>query len=42
LIIAATARRHGLSVLTDNVQEFARVPGLHVIPFAPESDSPKD
>lgn len=33
LIIAATARCHGLSVLTDNVQEFSRVPGLRVIPF---------
>lgn len=31
LIIAATARLHGLSVLTDNVQEFSRVPGLTVI-----------
>jgi len=35
LIIAATARCHNLSVLTDNVQEFARVPALRVIPFAP-------
>lgn len=33
LIIAATARCHNLSLLTDNVQEFSRVPGLHVIPF---------
>jgi predicted nucleic acid-binding protein len=33
LIIAATARCHDLSLLTDNVQEFSRVPGLHVIPF---------
>jgi len=33
LIIAATARCHDLSVLTDNVQEFSRVPGLRVIPF---------
>jgi len=33
LIIAATARYHDLSVLTDNVQEFSRVPGLRVIPF---------
>jgi tRNA(fMet)-specific endonuclease VapC len=33
LIIAATARCHNLSVLTDNVQEFSRVPGLNVIPF---------
>lgn len=34
LIIAATARCHDLSLLTDNVQEFSRVAGLHVIPFA--------
>jgi len=33
LIIAATARCHDLSLLTDNVQEFSRVPGLKVIPF---------
>ena len=33
LIIAATARYHDLSILTDNVDEFSRVPGLHVIPF---------
>jgi tRNA(fMet)-specific endonuclease VapC len=33
LIIAATALCHELSVLTDNVDEFSRVPGLHVIPF---------
>jgi tRNA(fMet)-specific endonuclease VapC len=33
LIIAATARYHDLSVLTDNMQEFSRVPGLRVIPF---------
>jgi tRNA(fMet)-specific endonuclease VapC len=33
LIIAATARHHGLSLLTDNVEEFSRVPGLHVIAF---------
>jgi len=35
LIIAATARCHDLSVLTDNLQEFSRVPGLRVIPFVP-------
>ena len=35
LIIAATARHHDLAVLTDNVAEFSRVPGLHVIPFVP-------
>ena len=34
LIIAATARYHELSILTDNVDEFSRVAGLHVIPFA--------
>ncbi|MBI3464537.1 MAG: type II toxin-antitoxin system VapC family toxin [Planctomycetes bacterium] len=34
LIIAATARHHTLSLLTDNVAEFIRVPGLHVIEFA--------
>lgn len=33
LIIAATARYHDLSILTDNVDEFSRVPGLRVIPF---------
>jgi predicted nucleic acid-binding protein len=33
LIIAATARHHDLSLLTDNVQEFSRVPGLRVIAF---------
>jgi tRNA(fMet)-specific endonuclease VapC len=33
LLIAATARCHDLSVLTDNVQEFSRVPDLRVIPF---------
>jgi tRNA(fMet)-specific endonuclease VapC len=33
LIIAATARHHDLSILTDNVDEFSRVPGLRVIPF---------
>lgn len=33
LIIAATARYHDLSILTDNVDEFSRVPGLLVIPF---------
>jgi len=35
LIIAATAHCHDLSVLTENVQEFSRVPGLRVIPFVP-------
>jgi tRNA(fMet)-specific endonuclease VapC len=35
LMIAATARHHDLSILTDNVEEFSRVPGLRVIPFVP-------
>lgn len=35
LIIAATARFHDLSLLTDNVDEFSRVSGLRVIPFTP-------
>jgi tRNA(fMet)-specific endonuclease VapC len=34
LIIAATALCHGHSLLTDNIGEFARVPGLNVIPFS--------
>jgi len=33
LWIAATALTYGHSLLTDNVSEFARVPGLQVIPF---------
>ena len=33
LIIAATALCHDLAILTDNVQEFSRVPGLRVIAF---------
>jgi predicted nucleic acid-binding protein len=33
LIIAATARCHDLAILTENVQEFSRVPGLRVIAF---------
>jgi len=33
LIIAATARHKDLSLLTDNVHEFSRVPGLRVIAF---------
>jgi tRNA(fMet)-specific endonuclease VapC len=35
LIIAATARHHDLSILTVNVDEFSRVPGLKVISFSP-------
>jgi tRNA(fMet)-specific endonuclease VapC len=33
LIIAATARCHDLGLLTNNVSEFSRVPGLQVIAF---------
>ena len=35
LIIAATARYHDFAILTDNVGEFSRVPGLRVLPFVP-------
>ena len=35
LIIAATAMHHNHSLLTDNVHEFSRVPGLKVIAFTP-------
>ena len=35
LIIAATARHHELSILTDNVDEFSRVSGLTVIAYVP-------
>ena len=34
LLIAATARLHDLPILTDNVNEFSRVPGLRPIPHA--------
>jgi tRNA(fMet)-specific endonuclease VapC len=34
MIIAATALHHKLSLLTDNVEEFSRVPNLSVIRFA--------
>jgi tRNA(fMet)-specific endonuclease VapC len=34
LIIAATARTHGYSVLTQDIAEFRRVPGLSVISFS--------
>lgn len=33
LMIAATALYHGIPLLTDNVAEFSRVPGLQVISF---------
>ena len=35
LIIAATAAQHNLPVLTENIDELSRVPGLQVIPFVP-------
>jgi len=35
LLIAATALYHKCSILTDNLAEFARVPGLRVLPFVP-------
>jgi tRNA(fMet)-specific endonuclease VapC len=35
LIIAASARCHGMALLTENVHEFSRVPGLRVIQFQP-------
>jgi len=35
MIIAATALYHNLSLLTDNFEEFSRVPALKVIAFAP-------
>lgn len=31
LFIASTALMHGLTLVTHNVQDFARIPGLHVI-----------
>lgn len=33
LMIAATARHYDLPLLTDNLAEFSRVPGLRLIPF---------
>jgi len=33
LIIAATARYYGLPLLTDNANEFSRVPGLGMPPY---------
>jgi predicted nucleic acid-binding protein len=33
LIISATALVHGCAVLTDNIAEFERVPGLEVVSF---------
>jgi tRNA(fMet)-specific endonuclease VapC len=35
MIIAATTLYHDLSLLTDNAEEFSRVPALKVIAFAP-------
>ena len=37
LIIAATALFHGFAVLTANVDEFSRVPGLSVIPLGAQA-----
>jgi predicted nucleic acid-binding protein len=34
LIIAATARHHGLTLLTDNTSQFSRVPALSLISFS--------
>ncbi len=39
LLIAATARFHGLPVLTCNVAEFSRVPGLEVLGYEPGTNS---
>ena len=33
MIIAATALYHGMALLSDNLQEFSRVPNLRTIPF---------
>lgn len=32
-LIAATALTHGLPLLTANVDDFKRFPGLHIVPF---------
>ena len=37
LQIAATALAHGHDVLTGNVAEFSRIPGLRVIPWVPSA-----
>lgn len=34
LLIAATAAQHGLAVLTANIKEFSRIPGLRVLDFS--------
>lgn len=34
LMIAASARQHGLSILTDNSKDFSRISNLRVIPFS--------
>ena len=39
LMIAATAIAHNCAVLTENIEEFSRVPGLETIPFARLSKS---
>jgi predicted nucleic acid-binding protein len=33
LLMAATVAQHGLAVLTANIQEFSRIPGLRVLDF---------
>lgn len=33
LLIAATAAQHGLAILTANVREFERIPGIRVLDF---------
>jgi tRNA(fMet)-specific endonuclease VapC len=33
LMIAATALAHGCAVLTENIKEFSRVPGLEAFSF---------
>ena len=35
LMVDTTARHHDLAILTENVNELSRVPGLQVIPFVP-------
>jgi predicted nucleic acid-binding protein len=34
ILIAATAAQHGLAVLTANVREFSRIPGIRVLDFS--------
>jgi predicted nucleic acid-binding protein len=37
LIIAASANAHNCAVLTDNMKEFERVPGLEAVSFMTDS-----